>query len=253
VRTRKGIVTTKVTRALALLAAILIPSPADVSENAPDPQAVLSAAARTYAALRSYHFVSQTEITPPDGSDRKTMGQVLARSWDGKTRHEMDTPLGRIVTVSDGKTEWTFFPASGEYMVSAPGSGPLSSLNEDFVGSYAAVDRSLVQRAAWLRTETLTVGKQRALCDVVRVELAAGRPAYPDPEADRLWRAEWTGVPKTYWIDRAQHRILRVLVTSAKGARQETTYIVVRINEDLPATLFQSPVPAGAKKLELPH
>jgi outer membrane lipoprotein-sorting protein len=125
-----------------------MPGQADLSENAPDPKAVLSAAARMYAGLRSYHFVSKTEITSPDGSDRKTMGQVLARSRDGKTRHEMNTPLGRIVTVSDGKTEWSFFPASGEYMVGAPGSGPLSSLNEDFIASYAQLTSGGFERAS---------------------------------------------------------------------------------------------------------
>jgi len=108
VRTRKGVLTTTVARALAVLATIVIPRSADLSENTPDPMGLLSAAARMYTGLRSYQFVSNTEITSPDGSDHKTMGQVLARSRDGRTRHELDTPSGRIVTVSDGKTEWTF-------------------------------------------------------------------------------------------------------------------------------------------------
>ncbi len=214
--------------------------------------AVLEAAARRYSGLRSYHFVSTTEITSADGSQSKTLGQVLAGAPEGKTRHEMDTPIGGVVAVSDGTTEWTYLPTTNEYVVSAPGSGPFTKLNQEFIRSYAMVDSHLV-RAKWIRAEDLRLGGKPVTCDVIRVDEQPGRPAVEDPEADRLWRAEWMGVPKTYWIDREKHRILRVATTSTKGARQETRYSVARVDEDLPAALFASPVPPGATKVDAPR
>lgn len=243
----------RVTWVPLLIAGFLLSCSSFAAERAPEARAVLKAAAQTYSALRSYHFVSTTKFVSADGSELQTLGQVLAGTSEGKTRHEMDTPMGRIVSVSDGKTEWTYFPASNEYMVTAPGSGPLSNLNAEFIRSYGLVDTTLVRSVTWLRTERLSLKGRRVTCDVIRVEMDEGRPAYPDPEADRLWRAEWNGIPKTYWIDRARHRILRTSATSTKGTLQETTYRVACVNEELSAELFRSPVPPRAKKIEPPR
>jgi outer membrane lipoprotein-sorting protein len=238
--------------ALVLVGTVACSGQTPAARTTPEPMAILKATAQRYSGLRSYHFVSTTETSPADGSQSKTMGQVFAGTPEGKTRYEMDTPFGRVVVVSDGKTEWTYFPATNEYVVSAAGSGPLPDLRQEFIRSYAEVDASLV-RAEWLRVERLSLGGKSVTCDVIRVDERRGWPAVEDPEADRLWRAEWMNVPKTYWIDREKHRILRVAATSTKGARQETTYSIARVDQDVPVELFGSPVPPGATKVEVPR
>jgi outer membrane lipoprotein-sorting protein len=241
----------RVRGARLLVATLLLPSPTPAAQSSQDPMAILKAAAQRYSGLRSYHFVSTIRITTADGSQERTMGQVLAGTAEGQTRYEMDTPLGRVVVVSDGKRQWTYFPTTDEYVVTAPGSGPLPNLGQEFIRSYAMVDSSLV-RAEWLRAEDLSLGGTPVTCDVIRVEPQPGWPAVEDAEADRLWRAEWMNVPKTYWIDRQKRRILRVVATSKKGARQDTTYSVARVNEEFSPMLFTSPVPSGAKKVDSP-
>jgi outer membrane lipoprotein-sorting protein len=79
-----------------------------------------------------------------------------------------------------------------------------------------------------------------------------GRPAVESAEMDRLWRAEWTDVPTTYWIDRQKHHVLRIVAVSAKGARMETIVTFARVNEELADSLFSSPVPAGATRVDAP-
>ncbi len=216
-----------------------------------DPLPILRATAKQYASLRTYYFVEKTVLTPSDGSLPRTLESVIAGTSGGKSRYEMSAPIGKTIMVSDGKTDWLYFPDSNQYQAGVAGSLPLASLGRELVRSYSMLD-STIERATWLRKEVLVVGTEPHVCDVILVVERPTFPAVADAEADRLWRAEWTNVPKTYWIDR-RYRVLRTLSVSEKGSRTESSVSVARINDDLSEELFASPVPAGATRLNAPE
>ena len=215
-----------------------------------DPLPILRATAKAYSGLRSYYVAETTVLTLSDGSPPRTSESVIAAAPDGKSRYEMGTPAGKAIGVSDGKTEWIYFPAANQYQEGGAGSLPFASLGRTFMSSYSAIDEG-IEVATWLRRESVTVGAESHICDVIRVVERPRRPVVENPEADRLWRTEWQGASKTYWIDR-RHRVLRELSISSKGGRLETSVNVIRMDEDLASDLFVSPVPPGATKAHSP-
>jgi outer membrane lipoprotein-sorting protein len=220
------------------------PEPAAVTAPAVDPMAVLRETSDTYKSASTYYFVSSTRMSRPG----VPMGQLAAGVRPSKFRQELDTPMGRIVEVSDGTSQWTYFPESNEYVISPTGTGPIPNFNEDLLASYSAMT-FLVKGARWLRSEEVTLEGRPVLCDVIAVDKEAGTPKFSLPEGVPDFRTEWLGAPVTYWIDRQEHRVLRSVATSSTGETIETTFSIARVNDEVPAHLFTFQIPPNAQQV----
>jgi outer membrane lipoprotein-sorting protein len=214
------------------------------AQTNPDPMAILKAVADTYTNLRSYHFVSTTEVMLADRSTR-VMGEVLAGTETGETRYEISTPSLKVVAVSDGKTSWTYFPERHEYVETTVEDAPLPTVAE-LLSNYKSIHK-IGRKVTWLRTEALPLDGGSVECDVIRID-GQNDPQVTDDDVDRAYRVEWTSAEITHWVDRGQHRILRTSAVTAKGGSLKTSYSIARVNQAVPADLFEH-TPAGAKKV----
>jgi outer membrane lipoprotein-sorting protein len=217
-----------------------------VAQLARDPTSILSRVRQTYRELQRYYFESETEFRDPDGPSQ-IVGETLAGAGS-QLRWEYEIRGQPVVQISDGTTRWTYFPETMEYLtfpVESPLAAAVPLLNVEFLSSYAELGEFLAADPEWLREESLLLQGRSVSCDVVRVDKREGVPAFPDPEADRLWRGEWTGVPTTYWID-GDGRVLKSSTTSKKGKMQIKTYSRAQVGGHLPPSLFTFTPPDGA-------
>lgn len=216
------------------------------AQVARDPANILSRVRHTYRDPQSYYLESEKEFRDPDAPS-KTVRETLAGAGS-QLRWEYELGGQRVVQVCDGTTTWVYFPETMEYLafpVESPLAAAVPFLNVEFLSSYAELGEVLFEGAEWLNEESLLLQGRSITCDVVRVDKREGVPAFPDPEADRLWRGEWTGVSTTYWID-GDGRVLKSSTTSKKGKMQIETYSRVQVGGQLSPSLFTFTPPDGA-------
>jgi peroxiredoxin/outer membrane lipoprotein-sorting protein len=220
----------------------------------PDARKILDDVARTYRSLTSYHFEGTigVDMTKQGAHQAFQFPVVLAAVKPGRMRTEMQNPSMGMIMVTDGKTLTTYSQQAHQYQrrpapklpagadTAEAMAGPGSPL-----GRYFAITRSL-KSSRWLREQTLDLGGRHWTCDVVEVE-------YEQPAGTH---AEYS--PTTFWIDRARSVVLRESTqvhvdASAQGGAMElaqtTTYVIARINEKVPDSLFTFRAPAGAQEV----
>ena len=220
-------------RWLAMLCIGLLSAGCSRMSSQPDPYSILKAVADTYCDVRVYHVVWTVHLVAGTTGDKERLIRMLmARDSAGRFRREMAyLPAEPMVDVFDGQKEWTWFPERKQYVVSAPGSGPVSgrAAFEDVAERFCAVRDSRVRYVQWLRSETIAVAGRAYTCDVILV--APGM---------------------TYWVDRSRHEVVREEEVYSNGSRSEAEYSLIRLNEEPAAALFTSPVSGDAQRINLP-
>jgi len=197
----------------------------------PDPYNTLNAASSAYCGVQAYQIVSNTRITPGTRqAEARTIRLAVAAGRGGRLRREITfSPGTTSVQVSDGLQEWTFFPDRNQYVLAAPGAGPVETGFEDVAGRLCGLGDAGVRDVRWLRAERVRLEGKPIMCDVIRISPT-----------------------KTCWIGREQHRVLREEEVYRDGLRETTEYELVHLGEEPPAQLFACPVSRGATRIESP-
>jgi thiol-disulfide isomerase/thioredoxin len=230
----------------------------------PDAFTLLNQVLDQYAQPTSYHLESIEES--------QTSGQYV-RSWSkwqkvaisgpaNRYHFEYSGSSGKGVQISDGKTEWIYYPPFGQYTQKpAPGAGPSKTMTGkapglSSLGSVPSVITSiykmnkLIKTAVYAPDQTIEIGGNHVTCTVIRTEGEF-------PGNDPLVIANIT-----FWIDK-QTKMIRKLLLQSEGAilssqpdehlfhEEETIFLVAELD---PASFpegtftFDPPVTASLVK-----
>ena len=244
---------------VALLAFAALRPPLAAQEKG-DALELLRKVGESYRNLKSYYFQSVTVLENRSELlfERIEMPSMAAENRPGRLRTEVRSPFTEEWTVSDGQTTWVYMPRLKQYMrkntaSSGPGSGGstisvggLTTAIGGQVTRYEAIAQE-AKAGRIVRDEKVEVGGQKLDCTVVEVQYESRKPS-PDVEES----------PKTYWIDKARHIVVRETHTvrmkdsffgGPTETIQTTTYSVARVNEPLPDSTFVFTPPEGAREV----
>ncbi|HXG66496.1 MAG TPA: redoxin domain-containing protein [Blastocatellia bacterium] len=246
--------------ALALILILLSPVYPTQAQDANPAQELLRKVGETYRNTKSYHFESTAVVESSSARMESKMNipiTVAAVRPENKVRFDVKSLTLDVVTVSDGKTKWSYLPAAREYM-KEPVEPEDARQNEaeihrmaGFLGvripSYEDIAER-VKSAKILREEALEVQGKKIDCYVVEVEYEPdGRK--PGVEVS----------PKTFWVDKARNVVLKEFFTTKVKphplrniieTKQTITFAVAMVNEPLPDALFTFAAPENAAEVE---
>jgi thiol-disulfide isomerase/thioredoxin len=184
-----------------------------IASHQPDASTLIEQISDRYAAA-SYYYV---EMVSEDDMKRELFHTwsksltTVAYAPGNRYRFEVRDEDVWVVQISDGKTEWTYRPATGEYLQQpTPASGP-SEMNSAFTREESELSdahsalRDLassfedLHSARYLPDQVLTIDHKRISCEVIYAK-------YPH-------RAGWpAGATShvTLWIDKETHVVRKV-------------------------------------------
>lgn len=230
------------------------------AQDLTDAPALLKQVGETYKSLKSYYFQSVTVLESKSELlwQRIEMPAVSAESRPGKLRVEARSPFTDQWTLSDGQTTWLYMPRQKQYTrkntaaMSPAATGNTISMGAITTAVGAQISRyegiaDQVKEARTLRDESIEVGNEKVVCAVVEVRY---EPRNPSPDVQES--------PKTYWIDKVRHIVLRETSTAQRKNSpfsgpmqtvQTTTYSAAKVNEPLPDSIFVFTPPEGAQEV----
>lgn len=256
---------------LFLIAILLAVSPSSAyTQTKPNTKEILKRVGDTYRAARSYHVegILYIAVDVAENYLRLDLPIVMDGARPGKSRLEIKHSSFGYLSVSDGVTDWAYLPNKNQYTSKPTSTGAnatasltaeyknevkrktlpldIGTASGDMISNYENLPQS-VKAAKILREESLATSGRRADCYVVELE----------------WRSapETFGVrikPKTLlWIDKTTNLVLRDSLTNRVQAGGKTIsviydfhYDLIRLDEEVTASLFVFTPPAGAQKVE---
>uniref|UniRef100_Q01T82 Redoxin domain protein n=1 Tax=Solibacter usitatus (strain Ellin6076) TaxID=234267 RepID=Q01T82_SOLUE len=163
-------------------------------------RALLAQVAKQFRTTPSYDESISTEIR-----DRTPTRVKTYRLSPDRYRKEVDNGNESWVSLSDGKSFWTIYPASNQYTVSPQSNKIGSSLISDPIRGTPRITGH----------ETL----YGAACTIVRKKASIG-------------------VIESYWIEDERHVLRKLTVEVGGRVQSEIQYPVVRLGEEMKADLF---------------
>jgi peroxiredoxin/outer membrane lipoprotein-sorting protein len=181
--------------------------------------ALLKKVAETYRNLSAGRFESEqfAEHIGRQSAARSTTVFKILISQPGKFRLETAGSGESRVTISDGKTVWTFFPESNEYSLLAAGNQNLSSP----VSSYALLDQ--------IREPARITGHGRVAdtdCTIITLERGSNH-------VRNLWID-----PKRNFIRKDEAKDVSSVMDRVFSVHSVTTFSVARTVDNLDVALF---------------
>jgi len=243
---------------VALLAGAAAPrspvKPAPGAGSAADRE-LLGASAARYRGLDRYEISGRLRLHVVGGAPEQTIDApfTVAYQRPGKLRDEFRNPSGAMLQVSDGTERYEYLAQIQQYRRHGrPASD--AAVADGTAGGNFAFGTGLVKMFGQIADSALTV--TRLADEPVTIEGAA-RPCvvleatYPAHSPGPGSPAEG---PRTYWIDRRDHRLLRVRSTLTRNSpegpvkvEQVTEFDRVRLGEPIADSLFAFTPPAGAR------
>ena len=236
---------------LRIIAACLLLSPLSAQQTLPDGKELWKQSDEALAKYRSYQCELDIGIDIVMGGNpvHVKMASSIAMVNPDKMRVETKSEMFATTTVSDGKDTWFYVPAKMQY-TRKPSSrqGLRESLN--IPGNTTEASNKMMATARTVRQESIQIDGTSYSCWVI------------ESTADRVVQAEgseMTGVVGTVWIDK-DLKILRQLAYSAtmRGGqvpgpvemKWKTVVRALKLDVDLPDSLFKFTPPPGAKQVD---
>jgi outer membrane lipoprotein-sorting protein len=227
-------------------AALIISLVALRGEDLPDAAVLLERSAHALDGYKSYQFdyslVDQSTTASGEISQRYFTSASIAGMTPGKVEVELRSPGVTQVLIYDGQTTTTYDVAQNTYLREPGRAGwtarPLQ------VGDARLPKNSDVTRST-IREETIDVDGEPHECWVI--ERSASRP-WPAPglPSRREEIQETTWIDKKLWID---WQVISISATSSGNPVQITARKTrLKLNPDLPNSMFTFTPPAGAKE-----
>jgi thiol-disulfide isomerase/thioredoxin len=197
-----------------------VPPPKDPSPTDSDALTFLKWVLVQYAHATSYHVESIEEISlngPFNRSWSKTLTTAIV-GHDNQYRFETRGDHGYGLQISDGKTEWIYYPPFRQYIQHAtPSSGPaniqapgLRSLStaHNLLQSLTGLQK-LIRTAVYAPDEDIEVNGKRIACKVIRTE--GGLPGSSPDISTRF----------VFWIEK-QTNVVRKMTEDREGPLHPT-------------------------------
>jgi TonB family protein len=223
------------------------------AQSAPDAAALLARSASELQRYHSYQFTQDTTTGADASVPPVTMSTVTQAVNPGKVRTEMKMMgVDAMLMVSDGKDMWMYSPLLKQYS-KLSGNGTDAALqdlaSDGLPGTPGVADtKDLEANAKIVRSEVLELDGQPHDCWVI--ESRTNKVAPPGQRGANLKDAVFT-----FWIDKALGIQLKLSISgktqagpagSPTTSRTTTTTRSLKLNEDLPDSLFVFTPPAGA-------
>jgi thiol-disulfide isomerase/thioredoxin/outer membrane lipoprotein-sorting protein len=239
--------------ATTLLAGCTLAAPAAAEIAGPE-AAILSQSASTYRSLGHYLFEGTVHVvlTGPRAPQIKDAPFLVAVGPEGRMRDQVTSALIGGMMVSDGKETIVYNAGLGQYtrrksevdtaMSPVPNRGVAGAI----LGRFRAIDDGALSAKRLPDARVTLEGVDRD-CFVLEV---AYPPSTPNVQIEEL--------PRTYWIDKQTHLVLRQLtVVKADGPqyggkveqREEITFRRAMLEPTLPDSIFVFQPPAGSREV----
>jgi thiol-disulfide isomerase/thioredoxin/outer membrane lipoprotein-sorting protein len=246
-------------RSYAFIAILLLSAVEAKSETEGAP-GFLSAALAKYANASSYHIEGTRESNSSDDVQRRWEQETFTLARASATRYHYDVkiPDRWNMLIADGTTEWEYQPWRNEYARrSIPTTEPKPDSPDDVIryvtehqarSYFAELQRGIeIKTAEFLNPETLSIAGQQIPCYVLHVRFTSAESADP-------------GSGTTFWIEKERQVVRRLssvstfspsVVTPLRKVHMidTTTYKIVDLGGQPPATLFTFDVPRGANQV----
>jgi peroxiredoxin/outer membrane lipoprotein-sorting protein len=194
----------------------------------PSAQEILTRTAATYKNLRSYQF--RVTVQTVQGSNISERHFTESGAGPGRYRVQSDDPRGEL-RVGDGRAEWVFNQATGEYVKTASTIGTATT-----TGDFEHIDQH-VTGASVAREELFAVdGKPKPIyvVNVTRDQWPKGALAGADHAM--------------YRMDKSTFAVYKVIYYAA-GTTEIVLYSPVKWDQPVPESLFTFTPPASARKV----
>ena len=194
----------------------------------PSAKEILTRAAAAYKNLRSYQF--RVTVQTVQGSNIAERHFTESGAEPGRYRIQDDDPRGEL-RVGDGKAEWVFNQAAGEYAKTASTAGTTTT-----IADFEQIDQH-VSSASVAREELFAVDGKPKPIYVVRVtrdQWPKGAPAGP--------------TNSMYRIDKSTFAVYKVIYYTAQTTKI-VLYSPVKWDQPIPDSLFTFTPPASARQV----
>jgi TonB family protein len=241
------------------------PNQSDSQTSPPDAKAILKQVAETYKNLRVYHFEGRytyeqviESIGLKDEIKREELFVNAAIKPDRSRIESKNTHIS-VISVSDGKTKWTYTPGPNEYTKIEEGpvklvtggstriSAPMAHLanSTNLLTGFSRLTERLGD-AKIVGEETMEVGGRRSVCVVIEAYY------FPTSAGNQS-----STMKRKLWIDKGRNIVLRQIQDTesrmlwGRNMNTKTTYVftVARVDERIPESLFAFVPPEGAKEV----
>ena len=218
-------------------------------------EALLAEVARTYSSLERYVFAGhvRVELNTSKGPQNQEATFLVAEGGGGRLRDQVDHPTEGGAFVSDGKQTWIHNAGLGQWTRRPGGAdsalgGPDSrGMGRNLLQRYATITNGALS-ARRLNDETITIDGKTHPCTVLEVSY---RPTTNSPQVNEG--------PRTYWIERETHLVLRQRSTVEMdspqlGGKAEQVEIITftraQINPVLADSLWRFRPPPGSREVD---
>jgi thiol-disulfide isomerase/thioredoxin len=218
----------------------------------PDAKELLKQTTEAFTLRRSYQYETDMVIDLVIGGNPVHVRLTTSLSVvnPGKKRIESRGQMGDTTIISDGEFTWSYVPALKQYTRKAVIRSAQATLDSIGTGSLAADISKATDALKTLRDESIEIDGSKYACWVIETRIDSVK--LPQPEG-----AELTGVI-TLWIDKdlkIQRKMSMVgtmqggPITTPIEVKQTMTNRAVKLDLDLPDSLFAFTPPEGAKEV----
>ena len=220
------------------------------------PLEILKRVSETYSNLSTYYFdISfMTEIASPSMNQSMNVPVVLAAEKPDKMRLETKSELMDMLIISDGTNKWMSMPMMKEYF-RVPADEKLPGKNHTLETATEGVDELLdlakkVKETKILREEFVPYGNSSVECYVLSAEFQS------TPGSDKLTGLGDEAGPVTFWIDKNQYSVMKVVIPMSMkgqmmGMKITLSFNTIKLNSPLSNNLFVFTPPPGSKEVSM--
>jgi thiol-disulfide isomerase/thioredoxin len=223
-----------------------------LAQQLPDAKELLKQCEQALKKHRSYHYETKMTMDMVMGGNPIHMSTTSSKAVvnPDKMRVELKGPMGETTIVTDGEYTWVYIPALKQYTKKAAIPGRQASFETSGMGNMTDPSTAIGD-AKILGEETIEVDGNKYVCWVVEIKL--DKPKMPQPGG-----AELTDGVITLWIDK-DLKIDWKMTMSVKmqggplpkpvELKQESIKRALKLDVDLPDSLFRFTPPEGAKEV----
>lgn len=228
-----------------------------------DALALLDEVSRKYADAKSYHIEAITEESSSNDLERDWRKSVLSAmvAPGGKYRYEGKTPFASAISVSDGKTVWTYHAWEHTYTQNVATSEQNSKRSmeqqEEGLARARNLQRQLahlgvhLKSATFLSDETITIGGKAARCFVVRFS----QQDYKKPPSLPVEQMLWIDKDRKLLVQSVERGPSYIFAPFSRGKipfyrEAVTTYSLVDLDAQFPDNSFTFDPPLDAKLVQ---
>lgn len=219
------------------------------AQTAPDAKDLLKQSGEALNKLRSYQYESEmaTEMTMAENPLKMTMTNSIAAVNPDRKRVESKSQMGGLTLISDGEYTWIYVPMLNQYTKKAALQRP-----EDMLASLGITDpMQLYKEAKIAGEEALEVEGKKYDCWVIEMRI----DKFPMPQMQGM---SLTDSLVRLWIAKDLKVNLQANMSAKMQGgpmpkpmemRMKMTMLSLKLDPDLPDSLFHFTPPEGAKEV----